>query len=670
MAAVQFTPSQFDCNSSECLMNSIAAKSWGKLCQSCCCRRIAPNWVSVAAAAGWNDGIVERYVSSSASSSLATTSSIQRDPSLITVALLGPPNAGKSTLFNRLLDKRINKVYKLSSDKKVTKRRTGRLQGTATSTSTAGGAIVSQVPGTTRDRRECIGRIGGTYFRLLDTAGVDGDRLDVSVSMAALSSSSSTSVSLSTMQSHKRAAQELIADMMKQTLAAARQAELVFLMFDARVGVTTDLLETVRWLRKVSNSQGNKHDANHDTNDSNRKVVLLANKLEGMRWNDDDSPILDHLHEATRVGFGEPLPISAQHGEGMVDIAVIIEEMTSQKRQRLESSMMDSDNAIALVDHQHQEKPLQLAILGRQNVGKSTLVNAMLQEERVIVGSMAGLTRDAIAVEWTWQGRPVQIVDTAGIRKRSRREHGDEIEDMAVDDAMRAMKVADVAVLVIDADSRLLHRQELAIADAVLKEGRSLVVAANKMDLILEQGYDKSDFEKGVRDQLEARFPMLRKTPIVAMSSLTGECVQDLVPVVFRARERWEQTISTGRLNRWLADVLEAVPPPRVSGREARIKYVMQTKGRPPTFLLFCNTATLPDSYLRHLTRHFQDTFEMFGMEIRMAVKKSASSNPYEPASKRVGTGIGGREARKQRLIAQLKRTGAPASKRRRDRQR
>jgi GTP-binding protein len=475
----------------------------------------------------------------------------------------------------------------------------------------------------------------------VDTAGVNGERLDVYAS--------------------QRSDKYMTHNMMQQTLTAAKQADVIFLLFDARVGVTSDMIQTVRWLRKAL-----PHKDGPSSWQQDKTVVLLANKLEGDNWDQEGSVILDHLNEATRVGFGEPIPISAQHGEGMAEIAVIVDQLTAQKQRHLER--IGNDNVspeTSYADTDLPDRPLQLAILGRQNVGKSTLLNAILNEERVIVGSTPGLTRDAIAVEWAWEGRPVQLVDTAGIRRRSKREHDDDIEDMAVEDAMRAMKVADVAVLVIDADSRQLHRQELAIADAVLKEGRALVVAANKMDLIVEQGYSKEDFEQGVREQLEGRFPMLRKTPIVPMSSLTGDCVHDLLPVVFRARERWEQKITTGQLNRWLSDVASGRRPPRVSGREARIKYIMQTKGRPPTFLLFCNSETLPDDYTRYLTRHFQDTFEMFGMEIRMAVKKSAVTNPYESTRKRRGSGLGGKEAQLKRLVS-VRKTGQ-ASRRRRD---
>ena len=611
------------------------------------------------------------YTSSSSSSSSSrvvslaanttTTTSTSTTTPLITVALLGPPNAGKSTLFNRLLDKEYNKAYRLATDKNIRgklswkQNKKKRKQSTSgrlasSSSSSAGMAIVSDIPGTTRDRRECMGRIGGTYFRLVDTAGVDGERID-------------------TQQSN-----QLVKSILQQTLAAAQQADLVLLLVDAKVGVTSDLMETVRWLRKVYHHQPK----SNETSISPKRIVVLANKLEGTHWDYEGSPVLDHLDEVTRVGFGEAIPISAAHGEGMADLAVVIEQVTREKQQALaelglgvEDKEDRESNGSQTKDQSIIEKPLQLAILGRQNVGKSTLVNALLQQERVITGPTPGLTRDAIAVEWSWDGRPVQIVDTAGIRKRSQRELENDIEDLAVQDAIRAMKVADVAVLVLDAEARMLQRQELAIANAVLKEGRAIVVVANKMDLILEDEYDKDQFVSDVRRQLESRFPMLRQTPVVAMSSLKGESVQDLMPVVFRARERWARVITTGQLNRWVKEVVTESPPPLgPGGRPVRIKYVLQTKGRPPTFLLFCNVDELPQNYIRYLTRHFQDTFEMFGMEVRLAVKLSASSNPFEPEYKRSGSGLGGRNARMKRMVQNLKLTGSPIQKKKRSRQR
>lgn len=460
-------------------------------------------------------------------------------------------------------------------------------------------------------------------------------------------------------------------EMMKQTLEAAKNADLIFLLFDAKIGVTTDVSETCRWLRKIGGStvQTTENLGMRDNNDNyeewEKKVVILANKLEGDAWfnyHDTDSSVTDHLSEISREGFGNPIPISAEHGEGLADIASVVESLSMKKRRALIGDKVETE-MIERKSDVEKEKPLRLAILGKQNVGKSTLVNSLLKENRVIAGDRPGLTRDAIAVKWSWDNRPVYLVDTAGIRRMAKRDKVNEIEDMAVKDAMRAMKVADVAVLVLDAQAKMLQRQELAIADACVREGRALVVAANKMDLLVDAEYLPSDYADGVRKQIELRFPMLRNTPVVAMSSLTGESVEELMPVVFKARDRWAQVINTGILNRWLIDVMDGQAPPIVRGRRAKIKYVIQTKGRPPTFLLFCNVDALPVSYMRYLTNNFQETFGMFGMEVRLSVK--TTKNPYhdKDIKRRGGMGIGGSDARKSRKIADLKATGKPRKK-------
>eukprot|EP00578_Thalassiosira_sp_NH16_P011023 CAMPEP_0181126592 /NCGR_PEP_ID=MMETSP1071-20121207/27725_1 /TAXON_ID=35127 /ORGANISM="Thalassiosira sp., Strain NH16" /LENGTH=605 /DNA_ID=CAMNT_0023212231 /DNA_START=102 /DNA_END=1920 /DNA_ORIENTATION=+ len=512
----------------------------------------------------------------------------------------------------------------------------------------AGGAIVTPVAGTTRDRRECVGRIGGTYFRLIDTAGVDGERIDAAFG--------------------KRNRMGMEAAMIRQTMEAARESDLVLLMFDARLGVTSDLSETIRWLRKISHVEKDNGGGDSSSSDRNREIVILANKLEGDRWASmDDNHVLDTLSEVSRAGFGDPVPISAEHGEGLVDVAAVIDRFTREKRARLGLPEIDDT-----VDRKEGEatKPLQLAILGRQNVGKSTLVNALLRTERVIAGETPGLTRDSISVPWLYKDRPVRIVDTAGIRRGAKRERSNEIEDLAVLDAMRAMKLADVAVLVLDAQARYVQRQELAIADAVVREGRSLIIAANKMDLIVDAEYTPHDFATAVQEQIESRFPMLRRTPVVAMSSLHGDNVFKLMPVAFRARERWARVVPTGMLNRWLEEVLDEHSPPMQGGRPAKIKYILQTKGRPPTFLLFCNVTELPINYLRYLTRSFQDSFDMFGMEVRLIVKKSAE-NPYsEKSNSKKTTGIGGWQGRQKRLVAGLKKSGKPYQKGQRARHR
>jgi GTP-binding protein len=578
----------------------------------------------------------------------------ENEPKLI-VSILGPANAGKSTLFNRIMCKESNRSYRLASDRQSRRpnRSKGRI-GHHNPSTRSGGAIVSPIPGTTRDRRECIGRIGNVHFKLVDTAGVDGERISL-------------------LKTNKKGNDNDIMEknMMQQTLEAAKQSDLILLMFDAKVGLTQDLAETAQWLRKLGSSSVN-DDSRKDATTSNeikKKVVVLANKLEGDAWlntvntEDNHFPVMDHLTEVLRLGFGEAIPISAEHGEGLADIAILIEDMTNKKRERMGFPISDNEGARGKETVISGEKPLQLAILGRQNVGKSTLVNALLNQDRVISGATPGLTRDSISINWSWNGRPVQLVDTAGIRRMVKRDPSGSIEDMAVRDAMRAMKVADVAVLVLDAEARMLQRQELAIADAVVREGRALIVAANKMDLLVDSEYSKGEYATGVRDQIENRFPMLRNTPVVAMSSLTGESVEDLMPIVFNARDRWAQKIGTGLLNRWVEEVLDAQPPPMQNGRPVRIKYLMQTKGRPPTFLLFCNVEQLPVSYMRYLTRNFQESFQMFGMEVRMAIKKN--DNPFEAKKKssKAGMGLGGVDARKKRTIQQLKTFGRKKKK-------
>ena len=834
---------------------------------------------------------------------------------LVKVAIMGPPNAGKSTLFNRLLDKTANKTYRLLSQKhkkpeqnsgrrqrqqqrgprqqqqrrRRRKKDKGRFSTSLLQNQYHGGmAIVSNVPGTTRDRRYGIGRIGQVYFQLMDTAGIDGDRLDhyhhplqhhqqqedgnknhrtsstttttttttkterhailhkkrpkhyqggFSVSTKAqqwtqqqqqassLSSSSSSSSRTTISKTNNKlllsssvlfppkdnptntqtamnnallTPRDILHPMVQQALEAAREAHLILLLFDARLGLTLDFYETCRWIRRYANpnqdnntqkykkkkkkkKKKNKNIKNNNNNNNKRfrhletkgvdeseeeedededlsslpqpppkvkqRVLILANKLEGDYWDHDDSPVLEHLTEVARTGFGSAIPISALHGDGMADLAVHIHEIQQellqqehyerlihaqsrieqaqqyrQQQQQEQQQQQDQDqhpkgamageaedaleeqNDEEEVEEKWEEKddiddetqheeneeeekeeeeeyitpafpepptlesiknrhgdqqPLQLAILGRVNVGKSTLVNALLREDRVITGPMPGLTRDSIQIEWSYKGRPVHLVDTAGLRKPSKRTD-DVIEEMAVLDALRAMKVAHVAVLVLDAGARMLRRHELAICQTVLKEGRALVVAANKMDLVVDgREYTAKDFEQGVREQLEFRYPMLRHTPILPMSSITGEGVDKLMPAVFHARDRWSKTIATGQLNRWLEEVLDEHAPPYVDGRPAKIKYMIQTKGRPPTFLLFCNTLQIPDLYMRYLTRQFQESFDFYGMDVRLILKHSATSNPFDTRKTRGGFGLGGRDFRFKRNWARFKRTGS-----------
>jgi GTPase len=454
----------------------------------------------------------------------------------------------------------------------------------------------------------------------MDTAGIDGPRLQ-------------------TLNLHRRKKnvrqqeeKELEHAMMEQTLQAAQESDLVLLVWDAKLGVTQDLIETARWLRKLG-SRMNKGPA----------VAVLANKLEGDAWaHNNESPVLEHLQEVLRLGFGAAIPISALQGDGMADIAILIEQLQAEKnyQQRdqllLESQleMNDDCNVFASndaedhvdmdhADDKRSKRPLQVAILGRQNVGKSTLVNTLIQQNRVLTGPTPGLTRDAIAVQWKMEdGQVVQLVDTAGIRKLTKRIN-ESIEDMSVADSLRAMQVAEVVVLVLDAKALYMQRLELALCNAVLEEGRALVIAANKMDLLeMSHDYTPQDFKDAVREQVESRMPLLRNVPIVPMSCLTGEGVAELLPTIIDARNRWARKFPTGVLNRWLQEVMIGVSSPVVGGVKAKLRYIIQTKGRPPTFIIFSNVGELPDTFLRYLTKHFQDTYRLFGMPVRLVVQK------------------------------------------------
>jgi len=460
---------------------------------------------------------------------------------MFTVAIVGRPNVGKSTLFNRLVGKQL--------------------------------ALVDDRPGVTRDRREGEGRIAQLKFRLFDTAGLEEAVVD-----------------------------SLEERMQRQTEIALDEADLVLMLIDSRVGVTPLDNYFADWLRR-----------------RNGQFLLLANKCEGKAGESGRA-------EAWSLGLGEPLAISAAHGEGIVAlhdaILAAMDRNASHGEQsdKITSYKLNSQNFKA--DHKNTIQTLQLAILGRPNVGKSTLVNRLLGEYRQITGPEPGLTRDAIGTAWQWQGRPVRLIDTAGLRRRAK--VTEKMEKLSAEDAIRAMEYAQVVILLVDARAPL-ERQDLTIARHTLEEGRALIVAANKWDLI----DDRQATMERLRSRLETSLTQARGLPVTALSALTGNGVDKLMPAVSKVYERWQVRIPTANLNRWLSFMTQAHPPPLGKhGRPIRLRYITQAKTRPPTFVIFSSLADdLPESYVRYLQNGLRGDFDLPGVPLRILIRKQ--DNPY-----------------------------------------
>jgi GTPase len=451
-----------------------------------------------------------------------------------TVAIVGRPNVGKSTLFNRLVGRRL--------------------------------ALVDDRPGVTRDRREGDAQLGDLVFKVIDTAGLEHADRD-----------------------------SLSARMQEHTAAAIAQADAVLFLIDARAGATAADRVFAETVRK-----------------SGKRVILVTNKSEGRAG---EAGTLD----AYALGLGDPVPISAEHGEGLAGLYGALREALPEpiaERKDHRESHGEPDNA-----------PIRIAIVGRPNTGKSTLINRLLGEERLLTGPEAGITRDAIAVELDWRGRHFRMHDTAGLRRRSR--VNEKLEKLSVADALNAIRFAEVVIVMVDAQTPF-EEQDIRIADLVEREGRAIVIAVNKWDLITA--------ERGalgrLRTAVDRLLAQIRGVGVVVLSAKTGHGLDRLMQTVVEAYDIWNRRVPTAALNRFLAEATSANPPPALRGRRLRLDYMTQPKSRPPTFVLFgSRTSTLPDAYRRYLVNGLRERFDLPGTPIRLTLR--TKSNPYAKRKRR-----------------------------------
>jgi GTP-binding protein len=447
-----------------------------------------------------------------------------------TLAIVGRPNVGKSTLFNRLVGRRL--------------------------------ALVDDRPGVTRDRREGEARLGDLRFTIVDTAGFD-----------------------------EAAPDSLTARMMAQTELAIGGADAVLFLVDVRSGLTPIDRAFADIVRRAG-----------------KPVIVVANKSEGRAS--------AGAAEAYALGLGDPVPLSAEHGEGLSDLYDAIRAALPEHT----AAPAEEDEP----DAEAADRPIRVAVVGRPNVGKSTLINRLLGEERLLTGPEAGITRDAIAVELAWKGRAFRLFDTAGMRRRARIE--EKLEKLSVADTLNAIRFAEVVIVLMDSE-RPFEEQDLRIADLVQREGRALVLGMNKWDL--------ADGKAGrLRAEADHWLPQVKGVPIVALSGLHGEGLDRLMQAVVDAHAVWNRRVPTNTLNRWFTEAVASHPPPAVSGRRLKLNYITQAKSRPPTFVLFCSRAdAMPESYLRYLVNGLRDTFDLPGTPIRVTLREK--DNPFAGRAKK-----------------------------------
>jgi GTPase len=450
-----------------------------------------------------------------------------------TIAIIGRPNVGKSTLFNRLVGQKL--------------------------------ALVDDEPGVTRDRREGEARLGDLEFTVIDTAGLD-----------------------------EGARGSLTARMQEQTETAIALADALMFVIDARAGLTPNDRAFADFARRAD-----------------KPVILVANKAEGKHGEVG-------AMEAYALGLGDPIEISAEHGEGLSDLYDALRGLMPEP---VNQAGEFHDDDIIEADEDFAKRPIRVAIVGRPNAGKSTLINHLLGEERLLTSPEAGTTRDSISVEIKWKDRDFRVFDTAGLRRRSRIE--EKLEKLSVADALRAVRFAEVVVLTIDAQHKF-EEQDLRIADLIEREGRALVIAVNKWDLVAARPGQIS----ALRSEADHLLPQVKGVPVIAVSGLTGEGIDRLMSAIEQAYAVWNKRVATAALNRWFEQAVDANPPPAVSGRRLKLNYITQTKARPPSFVVFCSRAdAVPQSYLRYLTNSLREVFELPGTPVRITLREKA--NPF-----------------------------------------